>query len=1176
MAKDYSGIFKLIDEVRYSEASDNMVPIGLIASRDNREALEEPIRQMIEVSRFSAGKFEARYQSLVERGSPSADTARIKLLADMVSALRADNALGYDIGNLKAAMSDIKKKYPEYDADGSMFAELKRYLNGEYAAIRKAILEHDNIGEETGRKAAEFKKFADRALLSNPLLKRYPHWVYVKRDKKSHMQGLPANWQGNSSLIYCGSARYDNYINSFKDELWTFNMDNPLGQKLLFKPKNGNIISDLDISFDGKKILYSSVDSQKCFQLFEFDTATGGVRQISPSINPDADNYDGIYLPDGRIMFCSTACFVGVPCVNGTDHVANLYTLDPHAGDAKAVDASIRQLTFEQDADWMPVVLENGRIMYTRWEYVDNSHYFSRILIHMNPDGTAQSSLYGSVTYWPNSMFYARQIPGDPNKFVAIVTGHHGVHRSGELHMFDISKGTREDTGRVHKYPTYGRKYVPETADELVRGKFPQILHPYPLSENYIIASVRNPASGQMQFGIYLIDKFDNMTPITPVDSGDLAVEPMPLSPRKKPSLISDRTDRNLDYGYIFLNDIYQGAGLKDIPRGTVKALRVFEYHYAYRNMGSHDIISNEGSWDVKRIHGTVPVEDDGSALFKVPANRPISIQPLDKEGRALALMRSWFTVMPGETQSCAGCHEGQGMSPVLKPAIAARKKPSEIKNFIAGVRGYSFVRDVQPVLDQYCVGCHDGKSADIPDFSRGAPVWKKFQKAYLELQKYVRRGGPECNQNMLNPMEFHANTSELFRMLEKGHKGVELDKQSKSILYTWLDLNVPCIGTWGEIQKNIPHNGAGMRKKYLAKYANRHDDQEAITYDGGIRKFIAPIEPKESISKAEPKVKDFPFDASKAEKMRSDANLPKEISVDLGDNVNLRLSLVPAGTFVMGSNGGYADEGPARVVQIKKAYYMGQFEITNRQYAKFDPSHDSGYYDRQWRDHINRGYPANTPDQPVVRVSWNQAVAYCNWLSQKFGIKFTLPNEAQWEWAARAGTATPFWFGKLGDNYGACENLSDATVKDMNIDGYRDPQPRAYNSPHDHIQPRDDFAFDGQLVSSKVGMFKPNAFGLYDMIGNVAEWTIDSYSPVLAGSPEKDRKVARGASWRDRAKVARVTMRRPYYKWQKVYNVGFRVIVEDALKASQIFKEALPLSPYMERSINPPVDTVN
>ncbi len=1176
LEKNYKRHFNVIDGAKRSPVRDDLLPFALIAAKDNRLALDEAISQMIEVSLFSAGKFERDFVKIKNVKSSKADEKRIKLLAQCIETLWAETRLGYDVKNVRAAMEDIKKSYPDYDKDGKLFAELKKW-EGEYADIRKSLIE--NSDTSAGAKADEFRKFARSALLANPLLKKYPKWVYIKRDKDSKRWGLPQNWQGNSTLACEGtwvsnSKRDKKVVDTYKDELWTFDITNPDEQKLLFKPAKNNMIADLDISYDGEKILYSTLDDKLHFQLAELNTNSGATRQLSSSKNPDIDNYDGVYLPDGNIIYCSTACWVGVPCVGGNDYVANIYTFNPNAGDEDAVEKSIRQLTFEQDADWMPVVLENGRIMYTRWEYVDNSHYFSRILMHMNPDGTAQSSLYGSTSYWPNSLFYARQIPGDPNKFVGIVSGHHGIARTGELHLFDISKGTIEESGRVHKYPSYGREYVAETKDELVRGKWPQIIHPYPLSENYIVASVRNPSARQWLHGVCLIDKFDNITPLTKkIDNGQfLTLEPMPLQAREKPTEIADKTNPELDYGYVFLNDIYQGDGLKDVPRGTVKSLRILEYHYAYRDMGSHNIIGNEGSWDVKRIHGTVPVLEDGSALFKVPANRPLALQPLDKDGKALALMRTWFTVMPGETQSCVGCHEGQGMSPTSKPALAARKRPSTIKPFVAGVRGYSFERDVQPVLDKYCAGCHDGSNEKLPNFKRGVKGFSNFPKAYLDLAKYVRRSGPECYQNLLTPLEFNVDTSELMQLIRKGHKGVKLDEQSMKILITWIDFNVPCFGSWYDIRKDIPHNGDKMRMKYLAKYANRHDDQNKITYDGGVQEFVAPAAPKKH--KIEMlKADGFPFDSKQAEKMQTSSELPKELEADV-DGEKIRFVLVPAGSYVMGNNRGFFDEGPAKIERVEKPFYMSQFEVSNAQYAKFDAKHNSGYHDRQYKDHVNRGYIAHNPKQPVIRVNWNQANSYCDWLSKKLGVKVGLPTEKQWEWAARAGTSGDFWFGGVNSNYGASENLADYTIKNFAVVGV-DPQPVLDGTPLNTYTPFDDFADDGQLVGCDVGMYKPNAFGLYDMLGNVSEWTADDYTETLGGKKVEDKKAVRGGSWRDRAKRSRVTMRRDYYAWQKVYNVGVRLVIDDVKAAAKHLKKAASLPAYVERDITPCVDNI-
>ncbi len=1151
-----------------------MLPFDWFSGGDISQSHKDVLQAFVERSLFSGGKFEERLNQLKNDTSEKASVERIKFLGDMLTAWRIEREFGYDIKNVRASMEDIKKSYPDYDKDGKLFAQLKEWEKEFPVLYKKAFADVAKNDFSTFKRIGEFKKFASEALLANPLLQKYPKWVFIKRDKNSRRKGLPFNWQGNSVLTAKGSNgnRQSKYSESYKDELYTLEIQNPQSGKLLFKPEKKNIIADLDISFDGGKILYSTLDDKLHFKMDELDVTTGKTKTISPTMHENIDYYDGIYLPDGKILFLSTACWVGVPCVNGVDYVANIYTMDPNAGDEKAVDESIRQLTFEQDADWMPTLMENGRVMYTRWEYVDNSHYFSRILMHMNPDGTAQSSLYGSTSYWPNSLFYARQIPNDPNKFVGIVSGHHGVARAGELHLFDISKGTIEESGRVHKYPSYGREYVAETKDQLVRGKWPQIIHPYPLSENYIVASVWNRYADKSEmFGIYLIDKFDNMTLLQSFADAH-AFEPMPLQAREKPTEIADKTNPDLDYGYVFLNDIYQGDGLKDVPRGTVKSLRILEYHYAYRDMGSHAIIGNEGSWDVKRIHGTVPVLEDGSALFKVPANRPLALQPLDKDGKALALMRTWFTVMPGETQSCVGCHEGQGMSPTSKPALAARKRPSTIKPFIAGVRGYSFERDVQPVLDKYCAGCHDGSNEKIPNFKRGVKGFAHFPKAYLELAKYVRRSGPECNQNMLIPMEFNTDTSELMQFIRKGHKGVKLDEQSMNILITWIDLNVPCFGSWHEIKKDIPHQGDKMRMKYLAKYANRHDDQNKITYDGGVQEFVAPDAPKKH--KIEMlKADGFPFDSTQAEKMQASSELPKELEADVNGE-KIRFVLVPAGSYVMGNNRGFFDEGPAKLERVEKPFYMSQFEITNAQYAKFDAKHNSGYHDRQWKDHINRGYIANNPKQPVIRVNWNQANAYCDWLSDKLGIKVGLPTEKQWEWAARAGTAGDFWYGSINSNYGSFENFADYTIKNFAVNGI-DPQPRADESPLNAYTPFDDFANDGQLVGCDVGMFKPNAFGLYDMLGNVSEWTADDYTETLDGKKITDKKTVRGGSWRDRAKRSRVTMRRDYYAWQKVYNVGIRLVIDDVNAAAKHLKKAPTLPAYVERDTIPHFDNV-
>jgi len=351
--------------------------------------------------------------------------------------------------------------------------------------------------------------------------------------------------------------------------------------------------------------------------------------QVTPGAEPDVDNAEGCYLPDGAILYGSTATMAGVPCVGGKVEVANLYRLE---ADRKTA----RQLTFEQDQDWCPTVLHNGRVLYLRWEYTDSAHYFTRVLMSMNPDGTNQMSYYGTNSFWPNSLFFARPVPNDPTKFVGVISGHHGVPRMGELILFDPARGRREADGVIQRIPGYGKPVEPIVRDGLVNSSWPKFLHPWPLSDKYFLVSAQ--LNSREPWGIYLVDVFDNMLLICQ-QPGTGMLEPIPLVPRTAPPVIVPRVDLEKDAAVMVLSDVHTGPGLADVPSGIVKRLRVFTYTYGYRGIGGHANFGMESSWDSKRILGTVPVNEDGSAVFRVPANTPLSIQPLDEDGRALQLM---------------------------------------------------------------------------------------------------------------------------------------------------------------------------------------------------------------------------------------------------------------------------------------------------------------------------------------------------------------------------------------------------------------------------------------------------------------------------------------------------------------------------------------------------------
>ncbi|HIQ21330.1 MAG TPA: hypothetical protein EYH34_08875, partial [Planctomycetes bacterium] len=932
----------------------------------------------------------------------------------------------------------------------------------------------------------------------------------------------------------------------------------------LYKPAKDVFVGDLDLHFDGERLLFSSIGSHGRWQIFEIRTDGTGLRQVTRGDHEDVDNYDACYLPDGRIIFSSTASMAAVPCVNGSTRVANLYIMNRDG-------SGVRQLCFDQEHNWCPTVLPNGRVLYLRWEYTDTPHAHARLLFHMNPDGTGQMEYYGSNSYWPNAIFYARPIPDEPTRFVGIVGGHHGVPRMGELVVFDVAKGRREAGGVVQRIPGHGQRVEPRIEDNLVDASWPKFLHPYPLSDKYfLVAAQPTPES---LWGIYLADVFDNLVLIKQLP-GYALLEPIPLRPTRRPPVIADRINPRRKEGLVYLSDIYAGEGLRGIPPGTVKSLRLISYHYLYPGMGGpQGVVGMEGPWDIKRVLGTVPVEEDGSALFRVPANTPVAVQPLDEEGKALQLMRSWFTAMPGEVLSCVGCHESQNASPPSRPTLAMRRGPSEIAPWYGPARGFNFAREVQPVLDRYCVGCHDGQTridgktaADlrgreqisdyISAYHYGGRDAGHFSTSYVELHRFVRRPGLESDYHLLVPMEFHADTTQLVQLLSKGHYGVQLDQEAWDRLITWIDLNAPFHGTWHEIAGRQRVERWAQRRRQLRRlYARMDDDPEAVVQTQ--QETVEPIVP--SVGRAEPgepggpvPCSGWPFDGAEARR-RQQAAGPARCSIELAEGVSLELVRIPAGQFVMGSADAHPDERPPHRVQMAEAFWMGATEVTNRQYALFDPSHDSGVESRFGMQFGVRGFYVNGPDQPVVRVSWHEAMAFCRWLSQKTGVTFTLPTEAQWEYACRAGTATPFSFGDLDTDFSPFANLADATLSEYVCHPYRKERiPLANASRYDDWIPKDARFRDGSFLSDGVGRYQPNPWGLYDMHGNVWEWTRSDYRPYPyddndgrnALDPHTD-KVVRGGSWRDRPARARSSFRLAYRPYQRVYNVGLRVICE-------------------------------
>ena len=248
-----------------------------------------------------------------------------------------------------------------------------------------------------------------------------------------------------------------------------------------------------------------------------------------------------------------------------------------------------------------------------------------------------------------------------------------------------------------------------------------------------------------------------------------------------------------------------------------------------------------------------------------------------------------------------------------------------------------------------------------------------------------------------------------------------------------------------------------------------------------------------------------------------------------------------------MGGANGAPGEGAPVLARIDRPFWIGKLEVTNEQFALFDPRHDSRVEHGDFLQFSvqERGYPVNQPRQPVVRVSWDRAMAFCRWLSEATGESFTLPAEREWEYACRAGSVTALWYGEVDADFAKMANLADESLQKVDTFGFGLPSgavPR--------WRPAIAAVNDGHRVSAAVGSFGASPWGLQDMHGNVAEWTRSPWGVHVAASvaagtdlPRDSRMVVRGGSWYDRPRFARSGSRRAQRRYLGAFDVGFRVV---------------------------------
>ena len=580
-----------------------------------------------------------------------------------------------------------------------------------------------------------------------------------------------------------------------------------------------------DLSYDARKVLFAyskyypglldltnkldktQIPEDAFFHLYEMNLDGSGLR---PLTHGKYDHFDGHYLPSGEIVFLSTRrgeypryttaaarrpgtdhCDSYVRCGGDEFRPVAVYTL--HVMNAKG--GNIRPLSPFAMFEWEPSVDNQGRVIYTRWDYVDREAMPYMSLWATRPDGSQAEAIFGNYTLNPHCMFEPRAIPNS-RKFVFTASAHHS-NTAGSLVLLDPTQGTD------------GNRPMTRLTSEVA---FPEIeawpdtyyANPFPLSEeHYLVAWSDQPLRsaghemGAAAMGIYLFDTFGNLELLWR-DSKLSCMYPIPVRPRAKPPQVSGLAELGgSQEGRLLLLDVYRG--LEGIPRGTIRRLRIVGVPPKNHPRMNHPIMGVTVHDPGKFVLGTVPVEGDGSAYFRAPSGVPFFLQALDADGMAVQTMRSATYLQPGQQTSCVGCHEPRHTAPPDHAPLALNREASSIRPGPEGSWPLDYAALVQPVLQRHCVECHRPGT-------KGAQFDLTAEKSYESMVNY---GTPSLKTHVVT---FHrqgrsapgvgaARDNPLVHLLKGGHYDVALGVDDWSRIVTWMDTYGQRLGSFSPEQ---------------------------------------------------------------------------------------------------------------------------------------------------------------------------------------------------------------------------------------------------------------------------------------------------------------------------------------------------------------------------------------
>lgn len=574
------------------------------------------------------------------------------------------------------------------------------------------------------------------------------------------------------------------------------------------------------LSFDGKRLAFAYVecrgrpthefhlepqargywDQGRAYHLFSVGLDGSGLAMLTDG---GWNDFSPCWTPAGRVAFISERRGGYLRC----GRVCPNYTLYDMAADG----SGIRRLSHHDTNEWAPVISHDGRIVWTRWDYVDRHAEVAHHPWTTTPDGRDARSMHGNYSIRATRADMEtdlQPIPGS-RRFIGTAAPHHG-QSFGSLVVIDPSTPDDDRMAPV-------RRFTPEVGfPESQQGSL-SYGTPWPLHERYHLCAYEpvevNGVGRAFQFGIYLVDAFGNKE-LVYHDPDIACVNPVMLRARPAPQVIAEQRIAENDPApdadaTVTVMDVYQG--LKPWPEGTrIRSLRIWQllpFNVPSLNAPHNIGIQQPGTNSIslaRSVVGEVPVEADGSAFFKVPSGRQLFFQALDEKGLAVQSMRAGTYFQPGERASCIGCHEprdGAPPAPTTGTLQALLREPSIPKPSFDGTNPFSYPRLVQPVLDAKCAGCHTEKKASplTRDLVRlpggGMNLTTTYYVSYLSLAPFT------CNDYgdpyRTTPGNFGARASKLHRILDEGHYDLRLTDEERARISLWLDSRAQFYGTY-------------------------------------------------------------------------------------------------------------------------------------------------------------------------------------------------------------------------------------------------------------------------------------------------------------------------------------------------------------------------------------------